>query len=104
MGEIDDEYFMCESSKLKAKVAKVHMQDSLSRPMHPVPSAMDLQQACQRIEQWVLNAEGDDFSLLLDALQIEVHAEKGRGELKGAIPEYAPNKGHADVCSVVINI
>jgi site-specific DNA recombinase len=104
MGEIDDEYFMCESSKLKAKVAKVHMQDSLSRPMHPVPSAMDLQQACQRIEQWVLNAEGDDFSLLLDALQIEVHAEKGRGVLKGMIPEYAPNKGHADVCAMVTKL
>ena len=57
-----------------------------------------------RIEDWVLNAEGDDFTLLLDAMQIEVHAEKGRGELKGMIPEYAPRESHADVCAMVTKL
>ena len=52
----------------------------------------------------MLKADGDDFSLLLDALQIEVHAEKGRGEQKGLIPDYAPRKSHADVCSVVSTV
>ena len=65
--------------------------------------ATDLNQACRRIEDWVLNAEGDDFTLLLDALQVEVHAEKGRGVLKGMIPEYAPRESHADVRPVVVS-
>ena len=50
------------------------------------------------------NAEGDDFTLLLDALQVEVHAEKGRGVLKGMIPEYAPREGHANVRTMVTKI
>ena len=103
MGEIDDEYFMRESNKLKVEMAKVHVRDSFSRSIDTGPVATDLKQACRRIEDWVLNAEGDDFTLLLDAMQIEVHAEKGRGELKGMIPEYAPRKNHADVRSMVIN-
>ena len=103
MGEINDEYFIRESNKLKAEIAKVHVRDSLSRSSDTGPVATDLKQACRRIEDWVLNAEGDDFTLLLDALQVEVHAEKGRGELKGMIPEYAPRESHADVCSMVIN-
>ena len=103
MGEIDDEYFMRESNKLKAEMAKVHVRDSSSRSIETGLEATDLKQACRRIEDWVLNAEGDDFTLLLDAMQVEVHAEKGRGELKGMIPEYGPRKSHADVCSIVIN-
>ena len=70
-------------------------------PIDRLPNITHLRQACQRIEDRVLKADGDDFSLLLDALQIEVHAERGRGELKGLIPEYAPNNSHADVCPVV---
>ena len=103
MGEINDEYFMRESNKLKAEMAKVHVRDSFSRSIDTGPVATDLKQACRRIEDWVLNAEGDDFTLILDALQVEVHAEKGRGELKGMIPEYAPRKSHADVRAMLIN-
>ncbi|MCH2510741.1 MAG: hypothetical protein MK109_10880, partial [Dehalococcoidia bacterium] len=100
MGEID-EYFIRESKKLKSDMAKVHARGSFSRSIDTGLVATDLNQACRRIEDWVLNAEGDDFTLLLDALQVEVHAEKGRGELKGMIPEYAPRENHADVRSVV---
>ena len=103
MGEIDDEYFIRESNKLKAEMAKVHVLDSFSRSIETGPVATDLKLACRRIEDWVLNAEGDDFILLLDAMQVEVHAEKGRGELKGMIPEYAPRKSHADVRPVVVS-
>ena len=56
-----------------------------------------------RIQDWVLSAKGEDLTLLLDALQVQVHVENGRGELKGIIPEYAPKNGHVDVCSMVIN-
>ena len=48
-------------------------------PSAPSQWQRTLKQACQRIEDRVLNAEGDDFTLLLDALQVGVHAEKGRG-------------------------
>ena len=101
MGEIDDDYFLRKSTTIRGEKAKVEEQMHWVSPMDSLPNITDLRQACQRIEDWVLKADGDDFSLLLDALQIEVHAEKGRGELKGLIPEYAPNNSHADVCSMV---
>ena len=62
---------------------------------------MDLQQACDRIGHWVRQAEGDDFQVIAEALQIQVREEMDRGELTGVIPKYAPNNGNADVCSAV---
>jgi len=103
MGEIDDDYFLRESTTIRGEKAKVEGQMHWVSPIDRLPNITDLRQACQRIEDWVLKADGYDFSLLLDALQIEVHAEKGRGELKGLIPEYAPKKSDAHVCSMVIN-
>jgi site-specific DNA recombinase len=103
MGEIDDEYFLRESNTLKAEKAKVEDQVRQMSPPDNLPRITDLQQDCRRIEEWVLRADGDDFSLLLDALQIEVHAERGRGKVKGLIPEYAPRKSDADVRSMVIS-
>ena len=41
------------------------------------------------------------LELLLQALQIEVRAEKGRGELIGVIPEYASPCNHSHVRPVV---
>ena len=51
--------------------------------------------------EWVRDAERDDCELLLQALQIEIRAEKGRGELSGIIPEYASPCNHPDVYMVV---
>ncbi len=67
----------------------------------PNLSIGDLEQACARVRKWVQAAEGDEFALLADALQIRVLAEKGRGELTGVIPEYAPDCSHPDVCAMV---
>jgi hypothetical protein len=61
------------------------------------PSATELLSAAERVGEWVRDAEGDDCELLLQALQIEVRAEKGRGELSGVIPEYASPCNHPDV-------
>ena len=101
MGEIDDEYFLRESNTLKGEKSKLEEQMCCVSPIDSLPKITDLQQACRRIEEWVLKADGDDFSLLLDAQQIEVHAERGSGEFKGLIPEYAPRKSDSDVCTVV---
>ena len=103
MGEIDDDYFFRESTTIRGEKSKVEEQMHWVSPLDSLPNITDLRQACQRIEDWVLKADGDDFSLLLDALQIEVHAERGRGELKGLIPDYAPRKSDPNVCLVVIN-
>ena len=103
MGEIDDEYFLQESNSLRVEKAKVEELQDCKIPVDLLPQIDDLEQACQRIQDWVLSAEGEDLALLLDALQVQVHVENGRGELKGIIPEYAPKNGHADVCSMVIN-
>ncbi|HAI08533.1 MAG TPA: hypothetical protein DCM17_04335, partial [Dehalococcoidia bacterium] len=104
MGEINDDYFLRESTTIRGEKAKVEGQMHRVSPIDRLPNITDLRQACQRIEDWVLKADGDDFSLLLDALQIEVHAEKGRGELKGLIPDYAPRKSDSDVCAVVVAV
>ncbi|MDP6496203.1 MAG: hypothetical protein QGI09_12595, partial [Dehalococcoidia bacterium] len=69
-----------------------------------LPSATELRRAAERVGEWVRDAEGDDFELLLQALQIEVRAEKGRGELSGVIPEYASPCNHPDVRSMVIKL
>ena len=68
-----------------------------------LPSAPELRRATERVGEWVRDAEGDDFELLLQALQIEVRAEKGSGELSGVIPAYASPCNHPDVRSMVIN-
>ena len=67
----------------------------------PIPSADELREASARVRDWIRGAEGDDLTLLLNALQIRIKAEKGRGELTGVIPEYAPACSHADVCTMV---
>jgi len=72
-------------------------------PVDLLPQIDDLEQAYQRIQDWVLSTEGGDLAFLLDALQVQVHVENWRGALKGIIPECAPKNGHADVCAVVIS-
>ena len=69
-----------------------------------MPSAAQLRGATEQVAAWVRDAEGDEFELLLQALQIEVRVENGRGELVGVIPEYASLCGHAYVCSMVIKL
>ena len=103
MGEIDDEYFLQESNSLRVEKAKVEELQDCKIPVDLLPQINDLERACRRIQDWVLSTEGEDLALLLDALQVQVHVENGRGELKGIIPEYAPKNGHADVCAVVIS-
>ena len=102
MGEIDDEYFLRQSNTLRAEKAKVEEQINSPLPIDTLPNITDLQQACGRIRDSVLKADGDDFSLLLDALQIQVHVEKGHGELEGIIPDYAPRNSHAGVCRQIL--
>ncbi|MCL0044064.1 hypothetical protein M1N24_00840 [Dehalococcoidia bacterium] len=66
-----------------------------------LPSRIEPREAAERVRKWVWNAEGDDFKLLLQALQIEVRAGKGRGELVGVIPEYESLCNLASVCSMI---
>jgi hypothetical protein len=103
LGEIDERYLQAESQVIQN--ARQRVEERLSKIPVPaaLPSRIELLEAVERVGEWVRNAEGDDFDLLLQALQIEVRAEKGRGELVGIIPEYASLCNHADVRSMVIN-
>ena len=103
LGEIDEVYLQAESQVIQN--ARQRVEDQLSNiPTSPaLPSATELRRAAEQVGEWVRDAEGDDFELLLQALQIEVRAEKGRGELSGAMPEYASPCNHPDVRSMVIN-
>ena len=103
MGEVDDTYLESESRLLRTQMNAIEAQIQRHHPVIPDLSLIDFQQACDRIRDWVRQAEGEDFELIARALQIQVRAETDRGELTGVIPEYAPNNGNADVCTMVIN-
>tara|TARA_Y100000294_G_scaffold120258_1_gene111724 strand:- start:397 stop:1431 length:1035 start_codon:yes stop_codon:yes gene_type:complete len=104
LGEIDEVYLQAESQVIQG--ARQRVEDQLSNiPTSPaLPSATELRRAAEQVGEWVRDAEGDDFELLLQALQIEVRAEKGQGELSGVIPEYASPGNHPDVRSMVIKL
>jgi vacuolar-type H+-ATPase subunit E/Vma4 len=103
LGEIDEVYLQAESQVIQGARQRVENQLSNIPTSPALPSAMELRRAAEQVGEWVRDAEGDDFELLLQALQIEVRAEKGRGELSGVIPEYASPGNHPHVRSMVIN-
>jgi site-specific DNA recombinase len=102
LGEVDEVYLQAESQVIQS--ARQRVEEQLSKIPIPtaLPSATELRRAVEQVGEWVRDAEGDDFELLLQALQIEVRAEKGRGELSGVIPEYASPCNHPHVRSMVI--
>ena len=101
MGEIEEDYFDAELAVLKNQ--RDEMDERLSQSSAPTSllALIDLESACKRVREWIERAEEDNFSLLLDGLQIGIRAEKGRGELSGIIPDYASTCDDAHVCSVV---
>ena len=101
LGEIDDEYLTRESNGLRQRRESIEAEIKPVPQTIPIPSADELCEASARVREWIEGAQGDDLSLLLNALQIRIKAEKGRGELTGVIPDYAPVCSHADVCPVV---
>ena len=103
LGEIDDDYLQAESGVLRARRKTIEAQVERQRPTMPDLSLEGLEQACEHVRVWVQQATGDDLALIADALQIRVRAEKGRAELTGVIPEYAPQCSDADVRPVVIS-
>jgi hypothetical protein len=68
------------------------------------PAIEDLRQACDRVREYIEQAGGDDFTLIAEAVQLRVRAEKAEAELLGVLPEeYARTGNHPDVRSMVIN-
>ena len=103
LGEIDEVYLQAESQAIQS--ARQSVEEQLSKIPVPtaLPSATELRRSAEQVGDWVRDAEGDDLELLLQALQIEVRAEKRQGELSSVIPEYASVGNQADVRSMVIN-
>jgi site-specific DNA recombinase len=101
MGEIEEEYFEAELAVLKNQRDEIDERLSQSCTPTSLPALIDLESACKGVRGWIERAEGENISLLLDALQIGIRAEKGRGELSGVIPDYASTCDNAHVCSVV---
>ena len=104
LGEIDEVYLQAESQVIQS--ARQRVEEQLSKIPVPtaLPSAKELRRAAELVGEWVRDAEGDDFELMLKALQIGIRAEKGRGELSGVIPEYASVGNHPYVRSMVIEL
>ena len=101
MGELDDGYLQAESMSIRKRREDIERQLPVAEVSPQVPEIADLKRAAEAVAEWLMAAEGDDFDLLLDALQIQVSAEKGAGELLGVLPDYSPTNGHADVCAMV---
>jgi site-specific DNA recombinase len=101
LGEIEEDYFEAELAALKNQRDEIDERLSQSGTPTTLPVLIDLELACRGVREWIERAEGENFSLLLDALQIGIRAERGRGELSGIIPDYASISNHADVRAVV---
>jgi hypothetical protein len=101
MGEVDDDYYRVEAEALRARRQVVDDRLGRERPEVPKMTLECAERACRRVREWVERAGGNDFNLLAEALQIQVLAEKGRSEVTGVIPDYAPDCSHADVRAVV---
>ena len=101
LGEIDDDYLKRELTVLREQKTEVDEKLELTSAPQRLPTAQQLRKATARVREWVEQAKGDEFTLLLEALQIQVRAEKGHGEIVGVIPEYARENSHADVRAVV---
>ena len=101
LGEIDERYLQAESQVLQNTKHRIEQRAKKIPAPTALPSRIELREAAERVGEWVRNAEGDDFELLLQALQIEVGAGKGRGELVGVTPEYASLCNLANVCSMI---
>jgi len=68
--EIDEVYLQAESQVIQS--AKQRVEDQLSKIAAPtaLPSATELRRAAQLVGEWLSDAEGDDFDLLLQALSV----------------------------------
>jgi hypothetical protein len=102
LDEIDDTYFEGELQIVKNKMKDVTERLDRTPTTFDVPTGEQLIDAVARVRNWIEQAEGDDLTLLLEALQVQVRAEKGRGELSGTIPEYSQLNSDPDVRSMVI--
>ena len=104
LDEIDDGYFERELKTVKNKMTDVGERLDRALTTFDVPTEEQLLDAVARVRSWIEEAEGDDLALLLEALQVQVRAEKGRGELSGIIPEYSQPNSDAYVRSMVIKL
>ena len=101
LGEIDEAYLQNETRSLRDKIASTTDELATAPSIPQLPTAKELTGAVDQVREWVDQAEGDNLELLLEALQIKVRAERGRGELEGIVPEYAWQNSDADVRSMV---
>ncbi len=101
MGDIDDQYYVSESRALKRQRAMVESKIVQIKPNSSGISKGQVEEMCRRVREWVVNSSGADYDLLVEALQINIKAEKGRGELIGVIPDYAQGDNHAHVHQLV---
>jgi len=104
LGEIDDAYLQRESATLHQRIVEAEGRfpsEDVRRPERP--SLAKLERMSVEIQRFIESAQGEDLDLLVGSLQLSVRAVKGRGELSGVLPEYAPSNGDADICSMVIN-
>ncbi|MSQ26428.1 MAG: recombinase family protein [Dehalococcoidia bacterium] len=103
LGEIDDAYFRSESYGIRLKIEDIeHRLQPREKPLL-MASPAALRKACDLIRARLETAEGDRFSLMLEALQVELRVQHDGGQISGIIPsiDYAPQNGDADVRSMV---
>ena len=72
LGEIDDDYLTRESNVLRQKRESIETEIKPAPEAIPIPSSDELREASSRVREWIRGAQGDDLSLLLNALQIRM--------------------------------
>jgi len=102
LGEIDDAYLERETASLRAE------RDRLASllPNEPaecfeLPDEDHLADLCVNVTNWMAQRGPDELPLISQALQLSVRASKDCSEVRGVIPEYAPDCKHANVRDLV---
>jgi hypothetical protein len=65
-----------------------------------IPEPDEVAAIAERVRAWLLTHE-DELPLIVDALQLEIRADREQAEVLGVIPDYVPDCNHADVRSMV---
>jgi hypothetical protein len=90
-GYLPDDILEGEAQRLNSELNQVN--DGIAEAESRGARAVDLSklrrqlpEVLQTIRDWVNNAKGDDLSLLLNALQVQIHGSTERVSIEGVIP------------------
>lgn len=107
-GSLPEDVLAAEGRRLAMERSSLEAVLAASQRSHPPrrrPSlTRDVQEAARLVQEWVSLAAGDDFRLLLDALDVRVSASPDHAEIAGTIPapgELQTDQSDSEILTIV---